>query len=304
MAKAKKIEGLDCEGGASDAMRLVLGVRLEEMCGFGAAALEWESAKGVHDMRVASRRLRSALRDFKPYLRRRQLSSVGAELKRVADALGAVRDQDVALAALEALRAEAPEEVTRGIAQLAGERRLEREAARESLRKAITEEKLFKLQTDFNSALERAAEPRRRVRKKKAAAYALSFRQAGREVTGARLEELRNLSACLYQPFEVDALHRMRIAAKRLRYAMQLFAACCGEELARHAAEVAELQTSLGELHDCDAWLKALGRMLQGFQEREDESRLTTMERQKQSAAVWLMGHFARTRMKHFNQAL
>jgi hypothetical protein len=74
--------------------------------------------------------------------------------------------------------------------------------------------------------------------------------------------------------------------------------------MARRAGEVAELQTSLGELHDCDGWLEGLGRMLRGFQERADGMRLTAMERQKQSAAVWLLGHFARARTKHFNQAL
>src|SRR4051794_18275583 len=110
MAKAKEIEGLNCEARAADEIGLVLSARLEEMCGFGAAALEPSDPAGVHDMRVASRRVRSALRDFKPYLRRRKLNRSAAELKRVAKALGAVRDADVAIKALEELQEKAPVE--------------------------------------------------------------------------------------------------------------------------------------------------------------------------------------------------
>ena len=57
-------------------------------------------------MRVASRRLRSALRDFLPYLRKRGLSSVQKRLRNIADALGEVRDHDVAIMALEELEKE------------------------------------------------------------------------------------------------------------------------------------------------------------------------------------------------------
>src|SRR3712207_5223848 len=97
MAKAREIEGLDCGGAAGDGVRLVLRTRLEEMCGWRAAALDWGDPEGVHDMRVASRRLRSALRDFSPYLRRRQFRRARGDLKNLAAALGLVRDEDVAI---------------------------------------------------------------------------------------------------------------------------------------------------------------------------------------------------------------
>jgi CHAD domain-containing protein len=302
MVKAKEIEGLNCEGSAAGEIRLVLGARLAEMCGLRVSALEWADPEGVHDMRVASRRVRSALRDFNPYLRKRRLASAAAELKRVADALGMVRDEDVAIVALEELQREAPEEVAVGIAELVRERRARQGSARAELVYAMTEEKLAELEADFAAALERAIE----ARKKKATADAPGFRAVGREIILARLKELRELSGCLYRPFEADALHEMRIAAKRLRYAMELFAACYGEELTAHAAEVSELQTSLGELHDCDIWLEGFGRMLREFKKREERAASTVVApiARKRRAAVWLLRHFARARMKHFGNAL
>ena len=91
MAKAKEIFGLDCGAEARAGIRLVLLSRLEEMSAFRAAAIDQGSIEGVHDMRVASRRLRSALGDFLPYLRKRKLLGSKDDLKRVADALGRVR---------------------------------------------------------------------------------------------------------------------------------------------------------------------------------------------------------------------
>jgi CHAD domain-containing protein len=306
MVKAKEIEGLNCRGSAAGEIRLVLRTRLEEMCQLRAAALDWSDVEGVHDMRVASRRLRSALRDFKPYLRHRQLRTASDDLKLVADALGAVRDQDVAILALEELQDAAPEETANGIAELSDERRVERDAARLALTTVIEENRLARLRLDFNFALERAADFGRPRAKKKTTAAEPSFSEAGREIILARLSELRDLSVCLSRPFKTDALHEMRIAAKRLRYAMELFASCLSEALTEHAREVAELQTSLGDLHDCDVWLEDLGRLLRDVRKQKGAHASSTSETsaQKLSAAVWLMRYFAKARMKHFGNAL
>jgi CHAD domain-containing protein len=254
-------------------------------------------------MRVASRRLRSALRDFKPYLRRRKLERVTGELKRLARALGAVRDADVAIKALEELQEKAPAEAAAGIADLLGESRAERETARARLRETLADQRLATLQKHFNETLEGATKPRApRHRKKREAAAEPTFHQLGREITRARLEELLALRACLYQPFRPAALHRLRIAAKRLRYAMALFAPCWNDELAARAKEVGKLQSSLGKLHDCDVRIKGFSRMLRELQEREEEdaSQAFNADERKRSAAVWLLSHFARERMKHF----
>jgi len=55
-------------------------------------------------MRVLSRRLRSAINDFKPYFRKGSLPR--PKLSDVADALGAVRDEDVALMALQEFKSQ------------------------------------------------------------------------------------------------------------------------------------------------------------------------------------------------------
>src|SRR5918996_1339861 len=97
MAKAKRIRGLKCDAPATAGIKLVLVTRFGELQSWCDAALDWTDPEGVHSMRVASRRLRSALRDFLPYVRKRNLTSIQKQMKSIADALGEVRDLDVAI---------------------------------------------------------------------------------------------------------------------------------------------------------------------------------------------------------------
>lgn len=74
-------------------------------------------------------------------------------------------------------------------------------------------------------------------------------------IVRTRLDELRAFAPGALAPDAATAQHDMRIAAKRLRYALELFAPCFGDEAeaARRAAR--DLQSVLGDLHDCDIML-------------------------------------------------
>lgn len=326
MAKAKEIAELDYGAVAGDGIRVILRSRFQEMRSFRDAALDWSDIEGVHDMRVASRRLRSALRDFLPFLRQRRLRRINKDLKALADALGRVRDQDVAIQALEKLALEAPSDVSTGIEQFVEERRLERDLARAELEEAVKESALEKLEDEFNAALEHGLKSARRKRTAAGddgkAPRELSCRQAGREVIAARFLELLDLSHSLYQPHKTKPLHEMRIMAKRLRYAIELFTPCWREPLTSFAKEIAKMQNSLGELHDCDVWIAEIGMTLrQGVQDNRSGLRKSRPEKtggassagqmaasapgaQTRSAAIWLLNYFVLERAQHFRDAL
>src|SRR5947207_7095414 len=85
-----------------------------------------------------------------------------------------------------------------------------------------------------------------------------TFRSIGVRVITARLKELRAAGPHIFFPSENKELHELRILAKGLRYATELFAACWGEDMRAIAREVALLQTSLGDLHECDVWSQEL----------------------------------------------
>ena len=74
-------------------------------------------------------------------------------------------------------------------------------------------------------------------------------------IVSVRLDELRGFAEEALAPDASEAQHDLRIAAKRLRYVLEIFAPCLGEEAeaARDAAK--RLQSVLGDLHDCDLML-------------------------------------------------
>lgn len=79
------------------------------------------------------------------------------------------------------------------------------------------------------------------------------------KIVSVRLDELRGFADAALVADASVAQHDMRIAAKRLRYVLEIFAPCLGGEgeAARRAAK--RLQSVLGDLHDCDLMLAKIG---------------------------------------------
>ena len=78
------------------------------------------------------------------------------------------------------------------------------------------------------------------------------LRENARRLIETRAEEVRSFSPAVLDPRNVDDLHDMRIAAKRLRYVLELATPVFGEPAARDAKKAKKLQDLLGEIHDCD----------------------------------------------------
>jgi CHAD domain-containing protein len=276
------------------------------MCALRDKALHWSNPEGVHDMRVASRRLRSALRDFMPHLRKRRLSTSLREIKSVADALGQVRDQDVAIIALDKLALKAPPEVLPGIQSLANIRRTRRGEVRGQLTPVLDQDLMAQLQSKFLKALGGAlALPcvGKKSRQTAQTAHSLTYRDVARTTILARLKDFEKLSDSLYHPLKAKPLHQMRIAAKRLRYALELFEQCWGKPVALCGRRVAALQSELGGLHDCDVWIVDLGDDL-ARAEKQAAAAGGAEEEDRGVASLWLLGHFVKLRTKHFRKAL
>jgi len=298
VVKAKSIAKTVCQQAAAKAIPQLLLTRLEEMCAFRERALDVDEPEGVHDMRVASRRLRSALSDFKPYLRKDRIPS--RKLKAIAKSLGAVRDEDVVLAALDELRLQAGDKVSDGIEAIAEEHRLQRRQARSVLEPAIRTAALAELLDDFRARRD-AASRTSQSSGEKGEPQALTFRQIGTDVIRARLKQLSDASNAFYRPLRTKQLHRLRILTKKLRYAIELFAPCGGEEFEKIAKEIARLQASLGELHDCDVWIANLGSRLKKNDKSADNA---GPDQRSQDAAVWLLRHFVSERTRHYCDAI
>jgi CHAD domain-containing protein len=133
-------------------------IRAGELWGFADGVLDLEDHDPVHDMRVASRRLRAVLEIYAPCFPAADLQDVLADVKALADALGERRDPDVELEALDAFAASAGAAAQPGLDEyrrrLAERQRAANETLAAALQAAQDEELAARLQ-----ALARTADP-------------------------------------------------------------------------------------------------------------------------------------------------
>src|ERR1051326_7893455 len=293
MAKAKRIR-IKCNAPATAGIKLVLVTRFEELATWRDAALDWSDPEGVHSMRVASRRLRSALRDFTPYVRKRRLARVSKQLRQLAAALGEVRDHDVAILGLEEMQRQVPRESSAALKELIEARKSAREETRNQLEAIITVEEMQALQTEFVTRIDEATSPERK--RKRTDEQQLTFADMARAIILARLKEFEKLSNALFKPLDSNALHDMRIAVKRLRYAIELFQSCWPRSIATHAKRAARIQTALGDIHDCDVWIASVGKQIVRARKQNEHERIKGL--------VSLLSYFTKLRTKYLRRAL
>ena len=182
-------------------------------------ALAFDDPEFIHQLRVGSRRLRSALRAFRPILPRKDAKRVRRSLRQLSPALGRARDWDVLVGRLGA----------------AGNEK-QHQAARREARDAIRSE--------------RFAQMLRRARALQAQDSPESLVQFGGAALG-RLHRKLIKAARDIDWSDAAQRHAVRIRVKRLRYGCEFFApAFPARRAAPYVAALKELQRILGELND------------------------------------------------------
>jgi CHAD domain-containing protein len=145
MAKARRVPGLSGDEPYATAAARIVEVRAGELIDHAHGVLDVEDIARVHDMRVATRRLRAALEIFGTCFPRRELKAAVREVKALADALGERRDRDVAIATLEEVAQSMTATDRPGIESLLGRLRSEQAGANEGLARIAAEDRLASL---------------------------------------------------------------------------------------------------------------------------------------------------------------
>jgi CHAD domain-containing protein len=139
LAKARDIETLDCDMPYGQAAAHIVAVRAQELFAHADGVLDVTDIERVHDMRVATRRLRAVLEIFAPCFPAGEHKAALRDVKRLADALGERRDPDVQLAALERFEQATAKADAPGIEAFARRLREEQAAANVALAAALAE---------------------------------------------------------------------------------------------------------------------------------------------------------------------
>ncbi len=196
--------------------------------------------EGLHQMRVATRRLRSDLRTFRTLMDAAWAAGIGEELRWLADHLGAARDLDVQL---ERLEATAPDLVP-DLGPLLEALHVRRAVASDALHDAMRSER-------YRLFLDRLLDAVRDPLVTPAAAR--PARRVLRPLLERSWRRVEPLGASLAPADPVERFHALRIRVKRLRYAAEAIGPALGvggRACARLASRAADLQDRLGEMHD------------------------------------------------------
>jgi CHAD domain-containing protein len=157
VAKARDIPGINGDVSYAVAAARVVQVRAGEVVEHSRDVLDMGSIERVHDMRVATRRLRAALEVFKPCFPKAEHKAALREVKAIADALGERRDRDVTVAALEDFGESLAAPDRPGIDSLVASIKAEQERANDALAGFVDASRLEALK-ELVDGLVRAAE--------------------------------------------------------------------------------------------------------------------------------------------------
>jgi CHAD domain-containing protein len=145
VARARDVPGFDCEEAFSASAKRVIAVRSAEVFDHSDGVLDMEDIEPLHDMRVATRRLRAALEVFAPCFPAKRQRKALKKVKALADALGERRDRDVAIEFLSGFADEASEADAAAIEALIERLRREQRQANEELAPFLADKRLKKL---------------------------------------------------------------------------------------------------------------------------------------------------------------
>lgn len=225
-----------------------------------------EDVEDVHQMRVASRRLRAALRQFRPEFPKSSVKSWSRTVRRVTRSLGPARDLDVQILFVEdAIERIEDRKAEPGLRRLALRLRQRRESIQPRVARAMDGLASSGLFDDLGGVLRHILT---QARLDGIDDHADPVFERARTAVRGRVESLLAYETFVSQPERADELHDMRIEAKRLRYTLELFAPVYDDALDPFVKRTKKIQTLLGDLHDMDVWLEFLPRFVEDERKR------------------------------------
>ncbi len=209
----------------------------------------------VHRARVATRRLRAALKMFDDCFAGKRVRRWRKAIHRTTAKLGNARDRDVQIellcGALSALNAK---ECFPGISRILVQLERDRERLQRKVVKAVD-------RIETNGVLREMRRVTKRILRKAVSAENVqthaAYAQTQRHIL-QQLDELLRHQDSLANPDDRERHHAMRIATKRLRYTLEIARPVYPGRLEEAVEAIKRVQSLLGDIHDCDVWVDHL----------------------------------------------
>jgi CHAD domain-containing protein len=207
----------------------------------------------IHDLRVASRRLREAIALFEPCFPEKGLTPSGKKVKQVTEILGELRNTDESILFFSQLSPEERHQSELALHELLQHLEKERGTAEKSLKSELKKLKPGALKSTLLAALDapllfanERTDP---------------FQPLGdfaRDAIAARALPLAERQPHARDEANAAAQHQMRIAVKHLRYRLEILEPLFAAGFAELQRDLKEYQEVLGKLHDLDVFAQTV----------------------------------------------
>jgi CHAD domain-containing protein len=260
----KRTPGVEPTDSLAEAGRKVMGYHFAEMIRHEDGTRRGEDIEELHDMRVATRRMRAAFEVFERGFESKAIKPHLKGLRATGRALGNVRDLDVFMEKAGRYLETLPEEQRGGLDPLLSGWEDDREKARDEMLNhldgadyaAFKRKYLSFLTTPGEGALESSPTTPRLVR------------DILPVLVYTRLGAVRAFGQIL-DSATIEQLHALRIEFKKLRYTLEYFREVLGAEAKPLIEEIKILQDHLGDLNDADVACKILRDFLDDWENRQ-----------------------------------
>jgi CHAD domain-containing protein len=230
-----------------------------------------EDIEPVHQARVASRRLRAALTMFADCFDAGKIAQWQKRVKKLTRGLGAARDADVQIDFVRGFLSRLDKNDRKhrpGVARLLLRLQQRRDALQPEIIAILDKIEEAGILAEMVGELEKTLFVLRSHDVPLQSEYV--FERAAAHIR-TREKELLALEHTLTDPQDIRGHHQMRIAAKKVRYTMEICAPAYDGQLETSIDAVKEVQTLLGDIHDCDVWVECLDAFL-------EQERLATIQ--------------------------
>ncbi len=207
--------------------------------------------ESLHDMRVATRRMRAALRVFGAYYKPKAVSRLRKGLKRTGRALGPVRDLDVFRAKIDSYLSTLPVEQQHDLDGFLAVLLARRDSARERMNSYLDSAKYRRFKERLGQFVETEGMGSRPIAFDGDEPPPHRVRHVAPMVIYQRLAAVRAYHDWVSVPHPpTERLHSLRIASKRLRYTLEFFREILGPSAKALIKSIVVVQDHLGNLQD------------------------------------------------------
>ena len=238
--------GIRADDPMLEAGRKILRFHWEKALAHEPGTIAGEDPEELHDMRVATRRQRAALRILSPYCRKKFLRPVRDGLRALGGTIGAVRDMDVLLAAAQEHQSSLAASEARGLQVLLKAWMRQREASRQRMMDHLRGQAHAVFKEQYTAFLDTPGVGAR----SEASPRPTLVRHVLPYEIWAHYGVL-----CAYEKMlpwaSVETLHALRIEGKRLRYLLEFFREVLDGTVEKPIRALVALQDHLGEMQDC-----------------------------------------------------